>query len=104
DPAATGWCANNDEYGCLTGGAGCAPGCFSLGFTFDYYGTGYSCVYVNSNGYLVFGASPTPCSTATGSGGTPCNPATASPSTADPNGVVAGYWTNMIPFYCGWTG
>jgi Thrombospondin type 3 repeat len=58
-----------------------------LGFTFNYYGVGYSSVHVSSNGFLTFlpGQSQGCCT------GVPI------PNAASPNGIVAGWWEDLLP-------
>ena len=58
-----------------------------LGFTFDYFGTNYSSVYVSSNGFLTVlpGQSSGCCS------GQPI------PTPGSPDGVIAGWWDDLYP-------
>jgi hypothetical protein len=58
-----------------------------LGFSFEFYGIAYSGVYASSNGFLtVLSGSSNGCCT-----GQPL------PSTATPNGVIAGWWEDLNP-------
>ena len=58
-----------------------------LGFTFNYYGVGYSDVRVSSNGFLTFlpGQSSGCCT------GEPI------PDAFNPNGIIAGWWEDLFP-------
>ncbi|MEZ4767459.1 MAG: hypothetical protein R2844_03430 [Caldilineales bacterium] len=58
-----------------------------LGFTFDYYGTSYSDIYISSNGFLTVlpGQYNGCCS------GQPI------PTPGDPDGVIAGWWDDLNP-------
>ena len=58
-----------------------------LGFTFNYYGVGYANVHVSSNGFLTFlPAQSDGCCT-----GAPI------PNPFGPNGIVAGWWEDLLP-------
>jgi len=56
-----------------------------IGFTFDYYDTGYTEIYVSSNGFL------TVLSGHSGRHGLPL------PSLDNPDGVIAGWWEDLNP-------
>jgi len=58
-----------------------------LPFTFSFFGTGYSSVYVSSNGFITFLAGQ--------SNG--CCAGQAVPNAASPNGFVAGAWNDLYP-------
>lgn len=58
-----------------------------IGFSFDFYGTTYSSVYVSSNGFISFLSGQ-------GSG---CCSGQNLPSTSFPNGVIAGWWEDLNP-------
>jgi hypothetical protein len=62
-------------------------GAIPLGFTFDYFGTGYSDIYVSSNGFLTVlpGQSNGCCS------GQPI------PTAGSPDGVISGWWDDFYP-------
>lgn len=61
-------------------------GAVPIGFDFNFYGTSYSVVYVSSNGFLTFlPGQPSPYTTV------------EIPNAAAPNGMVAGWWTDLNP-------
>jgi hypothetical protein len=60
-----------------------------LGFTFDYFGVPQSTVGISSNGYLAF------------SGPLDTYLNLPIPSSAGPNGVIAGYWDDLNPLLGG---
>jgi len=62
-------------------------GAIPLGFTFDFYGTGYSQVFVSSNGFLTFLSSQ----------GEGCCGGGPLPNSPVPNGLVTGLWTHLHP-------
>jgi VCBS repeat-containing protein len=62
-------------------------GAIPVGFTFNYYGSGYTNVYVSSNGFIsvLAGQSQGCCS------GQPI------PGNGDPNGIISAWWTDLYP-------
>lgn len=60
-------------------------GPFPIGFSFDYYGQTFTQFRICTNGFITFGDQ---------SGTYSPN---AFPSSAQPNGLVAGYWTDLFP-------
>ena len=62
-------------------------GTVPIGFTFNFYGIGYSEVFVSSNGFLSFLSSQ----------GNGCCAGAHIPSALAPNGIVAGLWTDLVP-------
>ncbi len=62
-------------------------GAIPLGFTFNYYGTDYTELYVSSNGFLTVNA---------GSSNGCCS-GQQLPNTATPNGVISGWWEDLNP-------
>jgi large exoprotein involved in heme utilization and adhesion len=58
-----------------------------LPFSFNYFGTDYTSIYVSSNGFI------TP--VVTGNNG--CCDGSALPSTSGPNATIAGWWTDLNP-------
>ena len=60
-------------------------GPFNIGFNFEFYGQTFSQFRICTNGFITFGN--------TAGTYTP----NAFPSTAQPNGVVAAYWTDLYP-------
>ena len=58
-----------------------------LGFTFNYYGTDYTEIFVSSNGFLTVNAGSS-------SG---CCSGQQLPNPATPNGVIAGWWEDLNP-------
>jgi hypothetical protein len=54
----------------------------TLPFVFNFFGTDYSSVKINGNGWISFDASSTSAD----------SPPTTSPSSFNPNAVIAGYW------------
>lgn len=62
-------------------------GALPLGFSFEFYGTGYSSAYASSNGFLTF---------ASGSGSGCCT-GQALPNPAAPNNLIAGWWEDLNP-------
>lgn len=65
----------------------CVSGAIPIGFTFTYYCTNYTNVYISSNGFISFDAAP-------GSG---CCSGQNIPNTTTPNNVVALCWTDLNP-------
>ncbi|HRP91602.1 MAG: T9SS type A sorting domain-containing protein [Ignavibacteriaceae bacterium] len=61
-------------------------GPFSLGFTFNFFGVDYTDFYINSNGFITFGAT---------SGQT--NFPFPIPSLNAPNNLIAGFWKDLDP-------
>lgn len=61
-------------------------GPYPIGFTFDYYGTEYTGIYVSSNGFLTVGDMDTGCCQ-----GMPM------PDEGSPDGVIAGWWDDLDP-------
>ncbi|MBX7097252.1 MAG: putative Ig domain-containing protein [Myxococcaceae bacterium] len=62
-----------------------------LGFTFNYYGTNYTSVHVDSNGFLMFETNPT--ATSTCHTGFACYSGSKIPSTTrTPHNVIAPWW------------
>ncbi|MCB8952551.1 MAG: exo-alpha-sialidase [Ardenticatenales bacterium] len=57
------------------------------GFTFNYYGTDYTSIYVSSNGFLTVNAGSS-------SG---CCSGQQLPNSATPNGVISGWWEDLNP-------
>jgi hypothetical protein len=60
-------------------------GPFSLGFTFPYFGTNYTSLYVSSNGMITFSSDVAPSNN------------TAIPSTSTPNNYIAAWWDDIDP-------
>ncbi|HSH03363.1 MAG TPA: hypothetical protein VLL52_12650, partial [Anaerolineae bacterium] len=60
----------------------------NLPFTFNFYGTNYTSIFVNANGIFTFGAAPT-----TPNSYTPH----ALPSATTPNNLIAGFWADLDP-------
>ncbi|MHC4676992.1 MAG: hypothetical protein ACYTBZ_31300, partial [Planctomycetota bacterium] len=62
-------------------------GAIPLGFNFNFYDTEYSQVYISSNGFITFlsGQSNGCCS------------GHQLPNQSSPNGLIAGYWTDLYP-------
>ncbi len=61
-------------------------GAVPLGFSFSFYGTTYTNTYISSNGFLTFlSGQPSPFNTV------------GIPNAADPDGMVAGWWTDLDP-------
>jgi len=58
----------------------------ALPFTFKFYGTNYTNVYVSSNGWLSFGADP----------GTSAPTNTSIPNAGAPNRAVFAYWDDLV--------
>jgi hypothetical protein len=58
-----------------------------IGFTFDYYGVGYTDIEVSSNGFLSVNAA----------GDSGCCTGDPMPDVGDPNGVIAGWWEDLDP-------
>ena len=56
-----------------------------IGFTFNYYGTDFTTVFIGSNGYLTFGA------------GSVDRSPDVMPNAAAPNNIIAGNWTDLDP-------
>ena len=56
-----------------------------IGFSFDFFGTGYANAYASSNGFLTF---------ASGSGNGCCT-GQALPNPAAPNNLIAGWWEDL---------
>jgi len=71
----------------LTLGDDAFSGALPIGFTFDFFGTAFSSVYVGSNGWVSFDA---PSSSGCCSGG-------VLPSTALPNRAIALFWEDFDP-------
>ena len=62
-------------------------GAIPIGFSFDFFGTAYSNLYISSNGFITFTAgSPNGCCTGQNL-----------PNTATPNNLVAGWWEDLNP-------
>ncbi len=61
-------------------------GPFGLGFTFNFFGVDYTDFYINSNGFITFGAT---------SGQT--NFPFSIPSSKTPNNLIAGFWKDLDP-------
>jgi hypothetical protein len=62
-------------------------GAIPIGFTFTYYGSGYTDVYVSSNGFLsVLAGQYNACCS-----GQPI------PGMGDPNGIISAWWTDLYP-------
>ncbi|EDM45497.1 thermolysin [unidentified eubacterium SCB49] len=57
-----------------------------LGYTFDFFGTGYTNLYVGSNGYIKFD-----------SGNLTDYSSDALPNTSQPNGIIAVVWDDLNP-------
>ena len=67
-------------------------GAIPIGFTFNYYGTGYTQGYVSSNGFITALAGQiSGCRCHTGERQLPDN--------AYPHGTIAGWWGNLYPSY-----
>jgi len=60
-------------------------GPFSIGFNFPYYGSNYSELHINSNGFVSFG------------GGSNSNDDVAIPNTSAPNDFILAYWDDVNP-------
>jgi len=58
----------------------------ALGFTFNFYGTGYTDAYAGSNGIVTFG-----------SGSSILTNQCPMPSSTTPNNTIAGIWDDMLP-------
>ncbi|MBN2828790.1 MAG: choice-of-anchor D domain-containing protein, partial [Candidatus Cloacimonetes bacterium] len=63
-----------------------------IGFSFPFYGTDYTSLYINANGMITFGA---------GSGSLSN---TALPSNGTPNNMIAWFWDDMNPSSSNYTG
>jgi hypothetical protein len=62
-------------------------GAIPIGFAFNYYGSSYSNAYISSNGFLsLLPGQPHGC----------CSGPTL-PTAGTPNGVIAGWWTDLYP-------
>ena len=61
-------------------------GAVALGFDFEFYGIEYSEIYISSNGFLTVL-----------DGQDFAFEGTFLPDTGDPNGVIAGWWTDLNP-------
>ena len=64
----------------------------TLPFTFGFFGTDYTQVRISSNGFVYLGNA--------GSTSGCCNGGPI-PSSADPDGMIAGYWTDLYPASAG---
>src|SRR4030095_15573608 len=62
-------------------------GAVNIGFTFDFYGTSYTQVYISSNSFLTFLAGQ-----ANG-----CCSASPMPSAGSPDAVIAAWWGDIFP-------
>jgi hypothetical protein len=60
-------------------------GALNIGFSFDFYGSTYSSVYVSSNGFLTF----------TGGGSSGCCTGQALPTSDGINNLIAGLWEDL---------
>ena len=58
-----------------------------MGFSFDFFGTGYTDAYASSNGFMTF---------ASGSGNGCCT-GQALPNPLAPNNLIAGWWEDLNP-------
>ena len=63
-----------------------------LGFTFDFFGSPFSTVYVSSNGYLTFNAD-----TGVGIGQSGCCTGQLIPSASNPDNLIAFWWEDLDP-------
>jgi len=82
-PPAGGYTTDATTDGCDD----CVSGAIPIGFTFTYYCTNYTNVYISSNGFISFDAAP-------GSG---CCSGQNIPNTATPNNLIALCWTDLNP-------
>jgi len=73
--------------------------CVSIGFTFVYYGASDTCVWVHANSGHIFPvtSSAVPPAPAAGVSRPTTGPL---PSTADENGIIAGWWAHLSPYFC----
>ena len=62
-------------------------GALPMGFSFDFFGTGYTDAYASSNGFMTF---------ASGSGNGCCT-GQALPNPSAPNNLIAGWWEDLNP-------
>ncbi|MEA3189929.1 MAG: large repetitive protein [Thermoplasmata archaeon] len=104
-PAAPANCIDDDQYSSTAAGT---PTCIGLGFTFQYYGAGYNCAWISDNGFLMLDNSPGTLVSGTMAAGV-CYPdctyaPAAFPTSLGPDRVIASYWADQNPFFCGWTG
>lgn len=72
-------CANVDD---------CYSGALTVPFTFNFFGAAVPSIYVNTNGFL-----------STGTGATAAQQYTPTdlPTSSAPNGIIAGYWVDLVP-------